>query len=155
MTKAADESKTWSEMAQGAPQPISITGADQHLKALGDLFQTLVNLVLVLPAKKFEDCTLDELSDLVPKLAADNSTPYEIPKLTEIEKNLEISGAGKLISELRQAKPDKNGWPQIFEHAWLSSTLDAVSQQDAEIRGFKGKPTQATLKILPGWTKSD
>jgi very-short-patch-repair endonuclease len=139
MTKAADELKMWSEIAQGATRPISITQADEHLKTFGDLFQMLSNLALVLPAKEIEDCALDALGDSLRVLASDNSTPYEIPKLTEIEKNLEISGTGKLVGELRQAKPDKKKWPEVFEHAWLNSTLDVVSQQDAEIRGFKGQ----------------
>ncbi|MGZ4878798.1 MAG: AAA domain-containing protein, partial [Candidatus Angelobacter sp.] len=139
MTKAAAEAKTWFQMTQGSSRPVPIANAGLHLKPFEDFFQSVASLALVLPARQFEECPLDELGDLVRCLAADSSTPYEIPKLTEIEKNLEISGAGKLVAELRQTKPEKNSWPDVFEHAWLSSSLDAVSQQDAEIRGFKGQ----------------
>jgi very-short-patch-repair endonuclease len=139
ITKAAGESKAWSELAQDSGQPGPIADADKHLSAFGSLFQKLANLALLLPPIHIEDLTLDDLGDLIRKLAADLSTPHEIPKLTEIELNLEASGAGKLIGELRQTKPVKNIWPEVFEHAWLASTLDAVSQQDPEIRGFKGQ----------------
>jgi very-short-patch-repair endonuclease len=139
ITKAAGESKAWSELAQDSGQPGPIADADKHLSAFGSLFQRLANLALLLPPIHIEDLTLDDLGDLIRKLAADLSTPHEIPKLTEIELNLEASGAGKLIGELRQTKPVKNIWPEVFEHAWLASTLDAVSQQDPEIRGFKGQ----------------
>ena len=139
MTKAVGESKAWSELKQASTQPRPIADADKHLSAFGSLFQRLENLALLLPAIHSEDLALDELGDLIRKLAADSSTPHEIPKLTEIEKHLEMSGAGKLIGELRQTKPVKNVWPEVFEHAWLASTLDALSQQDPEIRGFKGQ----------------
>jgi very-short-patch-repair endonuclease len=139
ITKAAAEARAWAELAESPTHPLPIAGADQHLRICRDLFQTLVSLALILPDKQLEASSLDQLGDLARKLAADVSTPYEIPKLTEIEKNLEISGAGKLVAELRQTKPEKNSWPDIFEHAWLSSTLDFVSQEDSEIRGFKGQ----------------
>jgi hypothetical protein len=139
MTKAIAELKAWSELAQSSTLPVAIAGADQHLSAFGGLFQRLSNLGLILPAVHIQDLTLDDLGAVIRKLAADSSTPHEIPKLTEIETHLEMSGAGKLIGELRQTKPVENIWPEVFEHAWLASTLDAVSQQDPEILGFKGQ----------------
>jgi very-short-patch-repair endonuclease len=65
-------------------------------------------------------------------------TPFQIPKLTQIENGLENAGAGKLVVEIRTRKPDTKSWPSMFLHAWLSSTLDTVSQQDPEVRGFMG-----------------
>jgi len=35
-------------------------------------------------------------------------------------------------------KPDARCWSDVFQHAWLASALDAVSQTDPEIRGFVG-----------------
>ena len=139
LAKAADESKRWGELAEQATVPMPITEAEQHLRAFRVLFEALANLALILPAIRLEDCLLDDLGGLIGKLSADSSTPYEIPKLIEIEKKLESSGAGKLVNELRQSKPDFNRWTEVFEYAWLASTLDAVSQQDPEIRGFKGQ----------------
>ncbi len=139
MTKAAAEANAWAELAKGSSHPVPIDGAEQHLKAFSEIFQAVASLALVLPAKQPEEIPLDQLGDLIRKLASDSATPYEIPKLTEIEKALELSGAGKLIIELRQNKPETSVWPEVFEHAWLSSTIDAVSQQDPEIRGFKGQ----------------
>jgi very-short-patch-repair endonuclease len=78
------------------------------------------------------------LTQLVISLGADQRTPFQIPKLTQIESALENAGAGKLVAEIRAQKPDTKSWPPMFRHAWLSSTLDLVSQQDAEVRGFVG-----------------
>jgi very-short-patch-repair endonuclease len=139
LTRAATESNKWSEMAEVPNQPMAIANIDRHLRVLTSTFQALSSLALVLPAKHFDETSIDELSDLITQLASDSSTPWQIPKLTEIEKKLEMNGAGKLVAELRQTKPSAGDWSLIFEYAWLASTLDAVSQLDPDIRGFKGQ----------------
>ncbi|HKV93642.1 MAG TPA: AAA domain-containing protein [Candidatus Angelobacter sp.] len=138
VTKAAGEYEKWSDKSQGASQPIPVAGMDQLLRKFECLLRDLESLAPIL-SKPIDDLSLDDCSTLVQKLAADSSTPYEIPRLTEIEKQLETAGAGKLIAELRERKPEPGSWTNIFEHAWLGSALDAVSQQDSEIRGFKGQ----------------
>ncbi len=139
VTKAAADTKKWKDMSAGLTSPAPIMGADEHLLAFGSLFEAMANVALILPSKRTEDCSLEDVGDLISKLSADSSTPYEIPKLTEIEKKLEILGGGKLVTELRERKPQSSDWPAAFEYAWLASTLDAVSQEDPEIRGFKGR----------------
>jgi hypothetical protein len=61
-----------------------------------------------------------------------------IPKLTEVESGLNKAGVDKPVGEIRSQWPEKSSWPSIFTHAWLASTLDEVSWQDPEIRGFIG-----------------
>jgi hypothetical protein len=75
---------------------------------------------------------------MISALVADQRVPFQIPKLTQIESGLGNAGAGKLVDEIRNRKPGAKTWTSMFTHAWLSSTLDAVSQQDAEVRGFIG-----------------
>lgn len=139
LTRAAAESNKWSEMAEVPNQPMAIANIDRHLGVLTSMLQALSGLALIFPAKHFGEISIDELGNLITQLAGDSSTPWQIPKLTEIEKKLEMSGAGKLVAELRQVKPNAGDWSLIFEYAWLASTLDAVSQQDPDIRGFKGQ----------------
>jgi very-short-patch-repair endonuclease len=138
LTKAAAQSKRWSELVQGSTVPMPVAGIDEHLRAFASLFQSLASLNLILPSRRFEELSLDDLGSLIRKLVDDSLTPWQIPKLTEIEKNLEICGAGKLVLELRQTEPESAVWPDFFDYAWLASTLDALSQQDSEIRGFRG-----------------
>lgn len=139
VTKADAEKTQWSELSQGKTVPQPFTGVDRVISDSLNVFGDLANLSPVLPLIHLDDCSIEELGDYIRKLAADSATPWQIPKLTEIEKNLEIAGAGKLLSELRQAKPDASLWPDMFECAWFASTLDSLSQQDPEIRGFKGE----------------
>ncbi|HLY99442.1 MAG TPA: AAA domain-containing protein [Candidatus Angelobacter sp.] len=138
LVKAAAELKTWTGLAQSNTAPISIADFERQLGIFSGMFESLARLSLIIPWGPLEELSLEHLGDTIRKLAADSSTAWQIPRLTEIEKNLEMCGAGKLVTELRETKPDSTLWLEIFEYTWLSSTLDALSQQDSEIRGFKG-----------------
>src|ERR1022692_1203794 len=82
--------------------------------------------------------SIESLAQLVSALLADQRTPFQIPKLTQIESGLVNAGAAKIVDEIRTRKPEPRSWSSMFTHAWLSSALDAVSQQDPEVRGFMG-----------------
>src|SRR5207244_3971340 len=56
----------------------------------------------------------------------------------QIETDLERAGVGNLVGEIRSRKSSEHDWSLMFEWAWIISTFEAVSQQDPEIRGFKG-----------------
>jgi hypothetical protein len=137
LTRAADQSKKWQSLGGSLPTPIS--DADQHIRALKAFLQDMSTLGTILPERQVAHASIDDIGDLILKLAADTVTPHEIPKLTDIEKALEDSGAGNLVAEIRKINPNPKNWPAMFEFAWFSSTLDAASQEDPEIRGFKGQ----------------
>jgi hypothetical protein len=59
-------------------------------------------IIIVIPSTHLTGVSLDDLGALIRKLAADCSTPWQIPKLTEIERTLEICGAVKLVIGSRQ-----------------------------------------------------
>jgi hypothetical protein len=75
---------------------------------------------------------------LLARLAADESTPQQLPKLIQIEHNFDAAGVSNLIGEIREKKPENGLWPGMFDYSWFASTLDATSETDPEIRGFKG-----------------
>jgi hypothetical protein len=95
-------------------------------------------LAKILPAKRVDQLSLDELVSLVSGLQADHRTLHQIPKLNQIERSLAASGVEKLVAEIRSRKPEVQLWPEIFEYAWFASALDNVSQTDPEIGGFVG-----------------
>jgi len=138
LTKAATQYKTWSELAQGKTSPRPMADLDRHRRVFAALLEGLATLGSIIPSR-LDQLSLDEVGNLIRKLASDLSVPWQIPKLTEIERDLGICGASKLITELRQNKPDSGLWSEVFDYAWLASTLDALSQQDPEIRGFRGE----------------
>jgi very-short-patch-repair endonuclease len=95
-------------------------------------------LAKILPARRIDQLSLEELTSFVCALQADRRTPYRLPKLNQIEQSLETAGVGKLVADIRSRKPETHLWSDTFQHAWLASTLDSVSQSDPEIGGFVG-----------------
>ncbi len=76
---------------------------------------------------------------LVASLASDRTTPYILPKLGSIERELDVLGASPLVRELREFLSAPDTWVTMFDFAWFASTLDAACEQDPEIRGFRGR----------------
>jgi hypothetical protein len=58
-------------------------------------------LAKILPARRIDQFSFDELTSLVSALQADRRTQNQLPKLNQIEQSLEAAGVGKLIAEIR------------------------------------------------------
>lgn len=138
ISHAANQSQTWRTWSNGASRPMALSGADKRLQNFRLISEQASALGDIVPLKSDTHLSLEALVQLTGSLVADQHTPFQIPKLTQIENGLETAGAGKLVVEIRAGKPDAKTWPSMFMHAWLSSTLDAISQQDPEVRGFVG-----------------
>ena len=133
------EAVQWKRLAQNDSVPHTIAEFPLHQKKCDALFSDVSALALVLPTKqRLESLTIEDLGNLLDHLANDNSTPHQIPKLSQIEARLQAIGVGKLVDEIRDKKLENRLWPRMFQYSWLTSTLDAVCQNDAEVRGFKG-----------------
>jgi very-short-patch-repair endonuclease len=138
ITSALNDVKNWRAASDGKSFPNSIEGSAKHVRALRRLADDLELLAKILPAKRVNQLSLDELVSLVSGLQADPRTPHQIPKLNQIERSLAASGVEKLVAEIRSRKPEVRLWLEIFEHSWFASALDNVSQTDPEIGGFVG-----------------
>jgi very-short-patch-repair endonuclease len=138
VSHAAAQSQRWRTWSGGASTPIPLADPDRHIQNFRSLCEQTSTLRAIVPQKCAAHPSIEALTQLISCLLADQRTPFQIPKLTQIENGLETAGAGKLVVEIRTWKPDHKSWPPMFMHAWLSSTLDAVSQQDPEVRGFMG-----------------
>jgi very-short-patch-repair endonuclease len=138
VSDASTQLRTWNawKVAQSIPAPLD--NAENHIKNLRRLSEQAAVLGGIVPLRQIPQLSMDSLAQLVNFLVVDQRTPFQIPKLTEVESGLENAGAGNLVAEIRTRKPDTRSWPLMFMQAWLSSTLDAVCQQDAEVRGFVG-----------------
>lgn len=75
----------------------------------------------------------------VDALAADGLTPQRLPRVRELEALLDRDGIGDLVEELRQSRPPGESFADIFEHAWLSSCLDAAKASTPILAGFNGR----------------
>jgi len=99
---------------------------------LDGLNECLVHLGLrELPLEAFES-TLNAL-------AADSITPYRLPRLLQIQRDLETVGLSSFVAALRERKPDRRLWSLMFEYAWLSSCLDRARSECQALGAFDGR----------------
>jgi very-short-patch-repair endonuclease len=138
VTVALAELKRWAIASDGKSVPTRIDGSGKHIAALRRLANDVELLAKILPERRIDQFSLDELTSLVSVLQGDRRTPFQLPKLNQIERSLEAAGLVKLVAEIRSRKPDTRLWSDTFQYAWIASGLDSVSQADPEIGGFVG-----------------
>jgi len=137
MLSAAEQLQRWvAHKPNGDPQvPTEFAGHRATLDSFFVQIETLQNIL----GRNLEGVSFSDLRTLVASLASDRTTPYVLPKLTSIERELDALGASPLVGELRDSKPVPDKWTATFDFAWLASTLDAACEQDPEIRSFRGR----------------
>ena len=82
--------------------------------------------------------TFDDLLERFQKIAGEDSTPYRVSRVCEIEKSLRERGVERLVEEIRTSKLPAKDWIPRFEFIWLSSTLDLAALSDPGVRAFVG-----------------
>jgi hypothetical protein len=138
LTEVLRQKQHWEALTDSGSTPCCVANYPAHRNNLDSLFRTATEVASIIPNNNVEQLTVDEFGQLLSRLANDASTPHQIPKLTGIEEGLRKSGVDQLVAEIRKTKAASDSWPAMFEYAWLASTMDAASQNDPEIRGFKG-----------------
>jgi very-short-patch-repair endonuclease len=128
----------WKSKTTNSSLPCKVDNFVSHKTSIDLFFADAAALDSILCNKPVEQLSVDEFGNLINSLVTDRSTPQQIPKLTQIEKDLERSGVSKFVDEIRAKTPDSSLWMRGFAYSWLASALDAASQSDNEIRGFKG-----------------
>ncbi len=127
LTTVRTQLQEWAAFSKENPPIIDVRGAAQ---ALRDLNNALKALGLLVPALKNANSPPGKLQGVLNGLAADSHTPMRIPRLLEIETVLQQRGLTHFLDEVRGGRPACEKWPAMFEHAWLSSTLDRSLEED-------------------------
>lgn len=138
LEEAQKQAICWKRLAENDSVPCHVPDFATHKRNTDALFSEAFVIASLWAEKHFDQFTVDEFGDLLRRLAADDSTAQQIPKLTKIEEGLDAAGVANLVNEIRRNKPRVRDWPQMFRYSWIASTLDAASQDDPDIRGFKG-----------------
>jgi hypothetical protein len=99
-----------------------------------------------LPERRTDQFSLDELTSLTSALEADRRTPFQLPKLDQVERSLEAAGVGKLVAEIRLRKPETRLWLDISQYAWLASALEGVNDRGDECQS--GRRTVDSSRFL-------
>jgi hypothetical protein len=138
VTAALGELKRWVVASEKKNLPVRIGDSAEHVAALRRLANDVSHFEKILPSRQIDQLSLAELTSLISDLQADRRTPFQLPKLNQIERSLDVAGVGQLVAEVRSRRPETHLWPDTFQYAWLASTLDSVRQTDPEIGGFVG-----------------
>lgn len=126
--------QAWSA-GDGSPQPVE--GVDS-CKQLCD--RVLYSLREAGHVFKFvsKQALLDDLLKQFQKLASEDSTPYRVSRVCEIERSLKDCGVHRLIEEIRTSRLPAQNWIPRFDFVWLSSALDLAALNDPGVRAFVG-----------------
>jgi very-short-patch-repair endonuclease len=128
----------WREMTNDRSTPTSYTALgliEQQAQETRQLVTTLQGV----RGTTWDSLTFEELAVAVEPFAKDQTTPYRLLKLTELEAQLEAAGAQRLLADLRRRKPAADCWPDCFDYAWISSGIDELAINDPEVKGFVGE----------------
>lgn len=137
--RALDLSRRWEPFTlEGTPpRPVSEFLEVKHSWEL--LEHKIRELAALLRRDDLEKLDLGRLSNLLERLVADRTTPPLLPRLLALEHVLEELGVGELVAEFRKRQPEGEQFTPWLEHAWLSSALDRVMDNDIELAGFRGR----------------
>ena len=117
VTAAGGELKRWATASDGKSLPMRVDDSAKHVAALERLSRDADILAKILPERRTDQFSLDEVTSLTSALEADRRTPFQLPKLHQIERSLEAAGVGKLVAEIRLRKPETRLWLVIFRDA--------------------------------------
>jgi very-short-patch-repair endonuclease len=137
LTKAKQTREKWHEWSGSSSTPKIV----QETAACDEIYQTaqveLRTLGTICNAN-WDDLELSAVTAKVSALASDNTTPYRIRRLCEIEQELYSLGVQRIVDEIRTTRRPSAQWAALFQHVWLKSTLDSAAINDPSIRGFVG-----------------
>jgi very-short-patch-repair endonuclease len=81
----------------------------------------------------------DDVDAAVAALAADQETPWKLPRLYELAQRFDAVGLRDLLDELARAGADPDEAVASFSYVWLSSILDVIRVRDPRYGAADGE----------------
>lgn len=139
ITAITEQLQRWKALSLTTSIPRTVPDLETASTRLEALLADLSSIEPLLGRQRLAQIEFGILASLFNALVSDSVTPYRIPRLLEIERELAQHGAGAIIEETRTRKLDTELWPKVFEHAWLASCLDQARTEDPALAGFNGR----------------
>ena len=89
---------------------------------------------------------------MVRALAADQDTPWKLPRLYELALRFDRMGMRPLLDELARKEADGDLAAAAFDHAWYSSILDQIRVRDPRYAADRGGASCATTASSTSWS---
>ncbi|MDQ2912543.1 MAG: DUF4011 domain-containing protein [Chloroflexota bacterium] len=136
VTHAADLRDRWRELGPSS-QPLAVPPASELARSFDALQSDLSELSDILEPGALPE-SLDELKRQIGVLARDADSAMQVARLRKVSARLRELGLNPLLTHLGLI-PDSVPWPDVFEHAWLSSARDRFFLQHSELSVFDGR----------------
>jgi len=137
LSEAKWAQEKWQELSSSGSHPKS----NAELTSLDNIHQGVnanIHSLETICKAKLHDLELAQLADRVLAFASDNTTPYRLSRLYEIEQELYSLGVQRLVDEIRTSHRPAEQWRALFQYVWIKSTLDSAAINDPSILGFVG-----------------
>ena len=131
--------QNWRQSSDINSLPRPLSNLELHKSRFDAAISRVAGLAAFFPKRELGKTLLAELENLLAALSEDVQTPGRIPRLLQIEREIEKLGAREIISEIQRSDPEPSAWPRLFDSAWLCSCFDAACAEDPLISGFNGK----------------
>jgi very-short-patch-repair endonuclease len=135
---ALKERERWSALSTGT-EPRAISNPEQLGRTLQAATDSLIRIAGFLQGEDLQDVPLPELSELIAALGSDGVTPHRIPRLLELERELQTLGIGNLVRAFRDHRVPADLWRDALRFTWYSSCLDKAWGEDPSLAAFSGR----------------
>ena len=146
LEQASAVSRDWRAQLGSATPPTDYARRDELRRATSRLQTQLRDLANYVADPGLGDLSFSQLASRLDALAADRGTALRIPRIREIERAIGgVAGEG-LLRDLRDRRIPTDRWLPAFDHAYLSSCLEAVQAGDPRLSGFQGRAHDAVAR---------
>ena len=137
--------RDWEHLGTSSSSPRLVPGAERLSQSVVSIGNKLAALGTVLQ-KDIVQMPLPLARELLTTLDADDKTPHRLPRLHELEQELQDLEMDGLVQYLRASHLTSQTWVDALDFAWLSSMLDLARESDAHIAGFDGRAQDALVE---------
>jgi hypothetical protein len=138
ITDMQELQRNWQSLAGGSSSPAIYKDLASAEKGFLSAKSETEDLQKTVGAQGWSKLSLGELREAIERYSGDQTTPYRMFSVSEIEAKLRDLGMQRLVDDLRQRKCQNNYWVANFDHCFLSSALDEMALESPAIRSFVG-----------------
>ena len=143
--RAAELVTQWKKVRPAGGVPDTSTAKDL-LGCLGKLSASLKEFQSLTGLDVTKGLSFADSQARLESLAADQRTPYQLPSVHELRRQIRDQGLEPLLQELRSQNLPESLWEQRFEYVWLYSALDNILASEPALASFNGRTHEQMIE---------
>ncbi|MCL5125195.1 MAG: DUF4011 domain-containing protein, partial [Deltaproteobacteria bacterium] len=145
-TQAFEQLNIWRSLPIPSSVPYKVMNIDRDYTEYEALLRDIELIRKYLPGTDTEQMSLDQLEQWIKTLNSDQVTPHRIPRMLEIERDIDNKGAKVILEEIRKLNLKSEYWPILFEHAWVISCLEKTFGEEPSLAAFYGRTHEEFIR---------